>query len=108
MPDRATTNKVAILSNTTNLLSLSNPKCSESQLQVEVQPGIRPGLFTLLVVTPAGFHLQPGQHPEVTVESNHPRFPLIRIPIRQFPAPKPFAAFSPHPAAPPVVPANHP
>jgi hypothetical protein len=85
LPDRAMTNLVTILANTTNLLSLSNPKSSDSRIQVEVQPGARKGMFKLLVVVPPGFQLEPGQKPEVTVESNHPRFPLIRVPIIQFP-----------------------
>jgi hypothetical protein len=103
LPDRATTNRVTILSNTTNLLSLSNPKASDSQIQVEVQPGFRKGMFTLLAVIPPGFHLLPGQHAEVTVESNHPRFPVIRVPIMQYPTPKHVAAFPAHPNQPPAT-----
>jgi Protein of unknown function (DUF1573) len=106
VPDRATTNRITIVANTTNLLSLSNPKASDSQIQVDVQPGARKGLFTVMVVTPAGFHLTPGQHAEVTVESNHPRFPVIRIPIMQYPAPKPFAALPKNPNPPPAP--SHP
>jgi hypothetical protein len=106
MPDRATTNRITILANTTNLLSLSNPKSSDSQIQVDVQPGARKGMFTMLVVIPAGYHLMPGQHAEVSVESNHPRFPLIRVPINQAPAPRPVASFPARPIAPPVT--GHP
>jgi hypothetical protein len=106
LPDRATTNRVTIHSNTTNLLSLSNPKASDSQIQVDVQPGVRSGTFTLVVVTPPGYRLAPGQHAEVTVESNHPRYPVIRVPIMQLPARKTVASFPAHPNAPPVT--GHP
>jgi hypothetical protein len=105
-PDRANTNRVTIVANTTNELSLSNPKASDSQIQLELQPGFRKGMFTLLVVTPPGFHLAPGQRAEVTIESNHPRYPVIKIPIMQFPQNgrqaqfKPVAALPPHPNAP--------
>jgi hypothetical protein len=90
--DRATTNRVMILANTTNALVLSNPKASDSQVQVEIQKGARPGMYNIMIVTPVGYHLDPGQRMEVSVESNHPRYPVIKIPVMQYPSPKPFKA----------------
>jgi hypothetical protein len=108
-PDRATTNRVSILANTTNLLTLSNAKSSESELEVEVQPGPRKGMFNVVLTAPAGFHLAPGQRAEVTVESNHPRYPVIKIPIKQYTSPrpvKPVAALPAQPNSPPAT--SHP
>jgi hypothetical protein len=105
-PDRAMTNPVTIIANTTNVLSLSNPKCSDSRIGVEIQPGARQGMFRLLVVVPPGFELAPGQHAEVTVESNHPRYPLIRIPIMQYASHRPVASRTAQPIALPA--AGHP
>jgi hypothetical protein len=44
-PDRGTTNRVTIVANTTNLLTLSNPMASDSQIQVDLKPGARKGLY---------------------------------------------------------------
>jgi hypothetical protein len=93
--DRWTTNKVTITSNTTNELVLSNPKASDSQMQVDIKPGIRKGMFNLVMITPPGFHLAPGQRGEVTVDSNNPRNPVIKVPVVQYAAPKPYAAAKP-------------
>jgi hypothetical protein len=76
-PERWITNTITIHGNTTNLLLLSNLKSSDSRIQVEIRPLAGAGAYSLLVAFPPGFHLAPGQQAEVTVESNHPRFPLI-------------------------------
>jgi hypothetical protein len=59
-------------------------------------------MYNLLVVFPPGFQLEPGQHAEVTVESNQPRSPVIKIPIVEAPLSKPVASWPPHPNPPPV------
>jgi hypothetical protein len=105
LPDRWTTNRVTIHGTTTNLLALSNPKASDSRIQVDVLPMGPKGMFNLVVAFPPGFQLEPGQHAEVTVESNHPRFPVIKIPIMVYPHPKPVASWPAHPNPPPA-PAN--
>jgi len=101
LPDRATTNVVTIVCNTMTNFALSNAKASDSQIQVTIKPGYRPGMFNLMIVTPPNFHLEPGQRAEVTVESNHPHNPTIQVPIMQIPRPKPYAAV--HPATPPAT-----
>jgi hypothetical protein len=40
-------------------------------------------LFNLVVSFPAGFQIQPDQKVEVSVKSNHPKFPLIKVPVVQ-------------------------
>jgi hypothetical protein len=94
-PDRWTTNKVTIHANTSNVLVLSNPKASDSRIHVEIQP-MTPakGMFNLMVAFPPGFQAEPGKPTEVTVESNHPRFPTIQIPIRDYARGRPVTAFA--------------
>jgi len=97
LPDHWTTNRVTIHGNTTNLLALSNPKADDSRIHVEIQPTSSKGMFTLLVSFPPGFHLAAGKKAEITVESNHPRLPLVKIPVTEYPHPKPMSALRGHP-----------
>jgi hypothetical protein len=110
LPDRWTTNRVNIHGNTTNILTLSNPKASDSRIQVDIRPMGPKGMYSLLAVFPPGFKLEPGEHAEVTVESNHPRFPLIKIPIVEYPHGQPVASWPAHaklPQAPAVASPAH-
>jgi hypothetical protein len=74
---------VAIRNNGTNALVLTgaavNAKGVEVQLK-EVQPG---RYFTLMVIFPVGFEIAPGELVELSVKSNHPQFPDIKVPIQQ-------------------------
>lgn len=67
----------------TNLLVLSDPTVNvpgpEAHLQ-ELQPG---RTFNLTVDFPVGFQTKVGQKVEVTVKSNHPKYPLIQVPVFQ-------------------------
>src|SRR6266496_1526183 len=66
---------VAIRNVASNSLALSEARVNVPGAEVrlsELQPG---RLFSLMVNFPAGFHLKPDQTVEVTVKSNHPRFP---------------------------------
>ncbi len=77
----------------TNVLALSEPAVNVPGAEAHVQE-TQPGrLFNLTVDFPLGFQAKVGQKVEVTVKSNHPRFPLIQVPVFQ---PQP-------PAAPPTV-----
>ncbi len=106
MPDRWLTNRITIKGNTTNVLALSNARASDSRIKVDVVPAEIKGTFALLVAVPPGFELIPGKTVEVTVESNHPRFPVIKIPVLQYPRPRPAAAPPMHPN--PAQVAGHP
>jgi hypothetical protein len=35
---------------------------------------------------PEGFHVEAGKNVELTFKSTHPKYPLIKVPIRQQPA----------------------
>ena len=78
---------VKIRSNGTNSLVLSEASANIPEAEVrleETQPG---RLFNLVVSFPAGFQIQPDQKVEVTLKSNHPKFPLIKVPVVQSKSP---------------------
>jgi Protein of unknown function (DUF1573) len=82
---RWTTNRVFIRGNGTNALTLQDPQSSDSRIQLQiVQLGTR-GMYNLLVAVPPDFEISRDQHVLVTVKSNHPRYPLITIPVTQLP-----------------------
>jgi hypothetical protein len=102
-PGRWITNRVSIHGNTTNVLALSDPKASDSRIHIEIQPMLpAKGTFSLVVAFPPDFQLEPGKTAEVTVQSNHPRFPLIQIPIRAYPRARQPTATPAHPNRPPA------
>ena len=73
---------VKIRGNGTNSLVLSEARANIPEAEVrleETQPG---RLFNLVVSFPAGFQIQPDQKVEVTLKSNHPKFPLIKVPVQ--------------------------
>jgi hypothetical protein len=74
---------ITIMNHSTNTLTLSEPVVSATDVVVQlVEP--QPGkIFTATLSFPAGFTLPPGKPAEFTVKSNHPKFPLIRVPILQ-------------------------
>jgi hypothetical protein len=63
------------------VLKLSEPGCSVPGVKVELRE-LQPGhAFYLSAVFPVGFTVQPGQPAELHVNSSHPKFPVIRVPI---------------------------
>jgi hypothetical protein len=73
----------------TNSLVLSEPGLNVPGAEVRVQE-IQPGrFFNLTVDFPVGFQAKFGQAVEVSAKSNHPKFPLIKVPVFQ---PQPPAA----------------
>ncbi len=74
---------VTIRNSGTNALVLSEVGVNLPGAEVRVQE-TQPGrLFNLVVDFPAGLQIRPDQKVEVTVKSNHPRFPLIQVPVSQ-------------------------
>src|SRR5437867_11946263 len=91
---------IMIRANGTNTMSLSEAVLEGAGAgageapQVRVQE-IQPGrVFNLTVNFPAGFQLKADQKVEVKVKSNHPKFPVITVPVFQPPAPAAVAAQS--------------
>jgi len=71
----------------TNVLALSEAAVNAKGVAVdlkEVQPGRD---FTLAVSFPAGFGMAPGEKVELSVKSNHPQYPVIKVPVIQPPRP---------------------
>src|SRR2546426_8204639 len=67
----------------TNSLVLSDASVNVPGAEVrvlETQPG---RFFNLSVDFPVGFEVKAGQQVEVSVKSNHPKFPLIKVPVFQ-------------------------
>jgi hypothetical protein len=84
---------VTFQNNSTNDLRLSQPKANAEGVEAtlgDIQPGRR---VELAVTFPPGFHSQHGNPIEVTVESNFPGLPVLKIPVFQQAAPP--AAASP-------------
>ena len=78
---------VMIQNNGTNILALSEPTLSAEGATIQIKE-VQPGrMFTLALSFPAGFQIQPGHPVEASVKSNHPKFPLIKVPIYQMPPP---------------------
>jgi Protein of unknown function (DUF1573) len=72
---------VTIRSSGTNGLNLSDARLNVPAGVVhtrEIQPG---RFFTITVDFPVGFQVEPGRTVELTAQSNHPRLPLVRIPV---------------------------
>ncbi len=87
-PGRWTTNRVFIRGNGNTPLTLEDPQSSDSRIQLKIVPLAMPSMFNLLVAVPPDFDIPRGQRVEVTVKSNHPRYPLLKIPITQLPRPR--------------------
>jgi hypothetical protein len=97
---------ILIRNNATNSLVLTDPTVNAQGVEVhlkEFQPG---RYFSLTVTFPAGFEIAPGDSIELSLKSNHPQFPVIKVPIQQSPRPTPTAASGQFflPLTPPVVP----
>jgi hypothetical protein len=74
---------VTIRNNGTNSLELSEAAINVPGADVivkETQPG---KLFSLTVNFPVGFEVQNAQLIELTVKSNHPKVPVIKVPVYQ-------------------------
>jgi hypothetical protein len=83
-PLTAAMNRTIMIRNTgTNSLVLSDATLNVAGAEVrvrETQPG---RVFNLTVSFPAGIEVKPDQTAEVTMKSNHPKFPLIKVPVVQ-------------------------
>jgi hypothetical protein len=82
---------IVIRNNVTNVLALSDPAVSAKGVDVllkELQPG---RYFSVTLTFPAGFELAPGKSAELSLKSNHPQFPVIKVPILRPPPAAPTA-----------------
>jgi hypothetical protein len=76
---------VTVRNNSSNALALSDLQLDIPGSKVAVKE-MKPGrVFALQVTFPAGFGIKPDQKVELTAKSDHPKFPLLRVPIYQSP-----------------------
>ena len=83
------TNRLSVLirANTTNNLVVSDATLDLPDTTVDLRE-IQPGrAYTVTVVLPPGTEIPAGKRPQLSVKSNHPRFPLIQVPIMARPQP---------------------
>jgi hypothetical protein len=74
-----------IRNNSTNTVTLTEPKVSVPGVEVQMkeeQPGRH---FALTLRFPPGFELKQGQNAELTVKCSHPLVPVVKVPITQAP-----------------------
>ena len=80
---------ITIRNNGTNTLALSDAAVNAKGVDVRVSE-IQPGrYFTVTVNFPMGFEMAQGEKVELSVKSNHPQFPMIKVPVIQAPRPTP-------------------
>jgi hypothetical protein len=84
---------VALQNNSTNSVVLSEPKANVEGVQAkltEIQPGRR---FELNIIFPSEFQSPSGRPVEISVKSNFPQLPVVKVPVYQAQAaPKPAAS----------------
>lgn len=86
-----TPSTVSVRNDGTNALALREAAVNAKGVDVQVKE-IEPGRsFTLAVGFPAGFEIPQGEKVELSVKSNHPQYPEIKVPVVQ--APRPGAVF---------------
>lgn len=71
----------------TNALHLSGLHLNHSKLTASLKEAEAGQAFLVTVNVPEGFQLAPGEKVELSVNSNHPQFPVIGVPILQSAAP---------------------
>ena len=83
------TPSVTIQNNSTNALVLSEPTVNAKDVEVQINE-LQPGkTFTAMLKIPEGFEIAQGQKVELSLKSNHPKFPVINVPITQMQRPTP-------------------
>lgn len=72
---------VSVRNNGTNALALSDASINLPGATVRLQE-LQPGrIFSLMLTLPAGFEVRPDKKVELTVKSNHPKYPVITVPV---------------------------
>jgi hypothetical protein len=79
----AYTASVVLRNNGTNALRLSDPRAGAPGAEVRIQENQPGRQFTVFVTFPAGTLVGPDQKAGVTLKSDHPRAPLIKVPVLQ-------------------------
>jgi hypothetical protein len=72
---------VSIRNNGSERLELSSASINAPGAEVHVQETQPDNSFRVTVQFPAGFELKPDDEVAVTVNTNHPKYPVIRVPV---------------------------
>jgi hypothetical protein len=78
---------VTVLGRATQPLRVSEPVLALPGVEVDLKEVQTGRVFTVSAKFPAGFKLEPGQRPELTLKTDHPKFPLLKVPLYQQPPP---------------------
>ena len=101
------TSVINIVNNGGSVLTLSEPAVNAPGVNVQIKETAAGHSFVIMLTFPQGFEFPAGQPLEFSVKSNHPQFPLIKVPIVQAPRPVTVAVrppqASPKPPSAPVV-----
>lgn len=76
---------ITIRNNSATPLALSDPSITAHDASVQLKELQTGRAFALTLSLPAGFQIQPGDTVEATVKSSHPKFPIIKVPVKQMP-----------------------
>jgi hypothetical protein len=76
---------IVVRNNGTNALELSDARVDPPEIKLLLQESERGRLFNVVLSFPPGLRIPPGQKAAVTMKTNHPRFPLLSVPIIQLP-----------------------
>jgi hypothetical protein len=78
-----TTNLITITNNGTAMVTLSNPKISDSRAKIELKTIVPGRSFLLVAIFPPGFKLSPGQTIPLSVSSDNATRRSITVSVRQ-------------------------
>ena len=74
---------VSIRNTGTNTLTLSEPTVNDKKVDLQLREIEAGRFFTLTANFPIGFEVAQGQPLELSLKSNHPQFPIIKVPVVQ-------------------------
>ncbi len=83
---------VSIRNNGTNTLTLSEPVVNAKGVDVQLKETEPRRNFMLVLNFPPGFEIAQGEKVELSVKSDHPQFPTLKVPVMQPPRPAPTVA----------------
>jgi hypothetical protein len=78
---------VTIQDNSTNMITISDPLCSLTNVDLALKEVIAGRAYTVTLGFPAGFEIHAGDAPVLTVKTSLPELPLLKIQITQPPQP---------------------
>jgi hypothetical protein len=82
-PANPMTSIITIRNNGADALELSDPSINVQGVEVQVQEHQPGRYFSVRVAFPAGFEIAADESVELTLKSNHPKYPVIKVPVVQ-------------------------